>query len=79
MGVAAPMLLAAVAGGGMFKVLHSSARLGTGLGVGASVKKNYQSFGAGTAEMLQFPQERRRYGRRVEFQPLVQVYFLGDI
>ena len=75
MGVAAPMLLAAVAGSGMFKVLHSSA----GLGMGASVKKNYQSFGAGTTEMLQFLQERRRYGRRVEFQPLVQVYFLGDI
>ena len=73
------MLVAAVAGSGMFKVLHSSAGFCTGLGVGASFKKNYQSFGAGTTEMLQFRQERRRYGRRVEFQPLVRVYFLGDI
>ncbi len=39
--MAAPGLLAAVAGGGMFKVLHSSARLCIGLGVGASAKKNY--------------------------------------
>jgi hypothetical protein len=33
------MLVAAVAVGGMFKVLHSSARLWTGLGAGASEKK----------------------------------------